>query len=352
MRAWTPGFSSALSTYSSSPSGSASHSRWYRSRTREALRAKCGSRGKIHDRCCQGLMASSASQRRTVDAEGAGAIPLAAAWRGSSGQVQRATGVPLAAGISHARALTSATARAGNARGLPDAAHRPPRPGRAGSTGGATCGRYPRRCPAGQRSPAGRPSAASSTIRARCTSRNGAVARREADSSSARRHHQADHGRAGRHGDSPSLTAAGQRRHMAALHDETARVGHDGHMAKPPESTKTSLRQRLTAHARQRWPQLADLTVRYHGAFAYVDGQLPDGTTLPLCRLRYGGSAQHLGLRHLPGQPRRLRRQPSCPAATPPAPRKKPSTAPAASTSTTLPPGSARHPRRINGRDH
>src|SRR6185437_119151 len=66
--------------------------------------------------------------------------------------------------------------------------------------------------------------------------------------------------------------------------------------------TKTSLRQRLAARARERWPQLAGITVRYHGEFAYVAGQLPDGTALPLCRLRY-----QLGLRHLPCQPRRLR---------------------------------------------
>ena len=66
-------------------------------------------------------------------------------------------------------------------------------------------------------------------------------------------------------------------------------------MAKPPESTKTSLRQRLNAHARQRWPQLADVAVRYRGAFAYVDGHLADGTTLPLCRLHYGGSAHTWG---------------------------------------------------------
>jgi hypothetical protein len=66
-------------------------------------------------------------------------------------------------------------------------------------------------------------------------------------------------------------------------------------MAKPPEPTKTSLRQRLTAHAHQRWPQLADVAVRYRGAFAYVDGQLPDGTTLPLCRLRYSGTAHTWG---------------------------------------------------------
>ena len=63
----------------------------------------------------------------------------------------------------------------------------------------------------------------------------------------------------------------------------------------PPESTKTSLRQRLQARATERWPQLADLTIRHHGGFAYVNGQLRDGTTLPLFRLRYGGSANSWG---------------------------------------------------------
>jgi hypothetical protein len=66
-------------------------------------------------------------------------------------------------------------------------------------------------------------------------------------------------------------------------------------MAKPPESTKTSLRQRLAARAAERWPQLAGISVRYHGEFAYVAGQLPDGTTLPLMRLRYAGSASTWG---------------------------------------------------------
>ena len=66
-------------------------------------------------------------------------------------------------------------------------------------------------------------------------------------------------------------------------------------MARPPESTKTSLRQRLAARARKRWPQLAGITVRYHGEFAYVAGQLPGGITLRLCRLRYAGSAHTWG---------------------------------------------------------
>ena len=66
-------------------------------------------------------------------------------------------------------------------------------------------------------------------------------------------------------------------------------------MANPPESTKTSLRQRLAARAAERWPQPAGISVRYHGEFAYVAGQLPDGTTLPLMRLRYAGSASTWG---------------------------------------------------------
>jgi hypothetical protein len=63
----------------------------------------------------------------------------------------------------------------------------------------------------------------------------------------------------------------------------------------PPESTKTNLRQRLTRHASQRWPALTAVNVRYRGVFAYIEGQLPDGTTMALCRLRYGGSAHQWG---------------------------------------------------------
>lgn len=62
-----------------------------------------------------------------------------------------------------------------------------------------------------------------------------------------------------------------------------------------PESTKASLVQRLHAHARRNWPQLAGVQVRYHGQFAYVTGELADGEQLPLMRLRYGGSAHRWG---------------------------------------------------------
>jgi hypothetical protein len=63
--------------------------------------------------------------------------------------------------------------------------------------------------------------------------------------------------------------------------------------AKFPESTKTSVHQRMLARARQRWPQIAELHVRHRGSFTYVEATTTDDSTLRLCRLRYLGSAHH-----------------------------------------------------------
>ena len=62
-------------------------------------------------------------------------------------------------------------------------------------------------------------------------------------------------------------------------------------VARYPDSTKTSLEQRLRARARERWPQIASLQIRHRGVFSYLDATLNDATTLKLCRLRYIGSA-------------------------------------------------------------
>jgi hypothetical protein len=62
-------------------------------------------------------------------------------------------------------------------------------------------------------------------------------------------------------------------------------------VARYPDSTKTSLEQRLRARARERWPQIASLQIRHRGNFSYVDATLTDDTTLKLFRLRYVGSA-------------------------------------------------------------
>ncbi|MGI8751024.1 MAG: hypothetical protein ACR2MN_01665 [Acidimicrobiales bacterium] len=52
---------------------------------------------------------------------------------------------------------------------------------------------------------------------------------------------------------------------------------------------RSSLTQRLNTRVVERWPDLAGVEVRFRSNFAYIDGRYPDGTTLPLCRLRYGG---------------------------------------------------------------
>jgi len=66
-----------------------------------------------------------------------------------------------------------------------------------------------------------------------------------------------------------------------------------GLMVKYPDSTKHSLESRLATRRRTRWPQLASIAVRHRANFTYVDGVLPDGSTLKLCRLRYVGSAHN-----------------------------------------------------------
>ena len=66
-------------------------------------------------------------------------------------------------------------------------------------------------------------------------------------------------------------------------------------MATIPESTKDSVQYRLSARARDRWPALTHVTVRYRGGFASVTGRLTNDEELPLCRLQYGGSANMWG---------------------------------------------------------
>ncbi|MER5738816.1 ATP-binding protein [Streptomyces sp. NPDC002262] len=57
----------------------------------------------------------------------------------------------------------------------------------------------------------------------------------------------------------------------------------------PPESMQHHLRRRLNRHARDRWPQVAAIEVRFRAGFAYVTAESPCGQRLPLCRLRFTG---------------------------------------------------------------
>ena len=66
-------------------------------------------------------------------------------------------------------------------------------------------------------------------------------------------------------------------------------------MAKIPDSTQSSLQQRLAARAKERWPQIARIDTRFRAGFGYVDAVLTDGDVLPLCRLRYAAYANMWG---------------------------------------------------------
>ncbi len=63
---------------------------------------------KIQDRYCQGLSASSRSQRRTVDAETVSVIPRVISSAASSGQDHCDSGTPVSAGNWQASAVASA----------------------------------------------------------------------------------------------------------------------------------------------------------------------------------------------------------------------------------------------------
>jgi hypothetical protein len=66
-------------------------------------------------------------------------------------------------------------------------------------------------------------------------------------------------------------------------------------VAVPSKSVKTSVADDLDFYASKRWPQLEEVTVTWRGSFGYVTGHLPDGDTLPLCRLRYLGQPDEWG---------------------------------------------------------
>src|ERR1035437_2297941 len=122
-RAWMLVFSSVEITNSSSRSDCPCQRRSYRSRIRPALAWKCGSRGKIQQRCCQGRMASSFNQRQTVLSLMCATRPERCACRATSATLSRDSGKPKVAGNSHASALISTVSSGG----------KDPRASRAGS---------------------------------------------------------------------------------------------------------------------------------------------------------------------------------------------------------------------------
>lgn len=66
-------------------------------------------------------------------------------------------------------------------------------------------------------------------------------------------------------------------------------------MARIPDSTKSSLTWKLADRARERWPRIQRVAIRFRGSFAYIDALLTDGQTIKLCRLHYVGYANSWG---------------------------------------------------------
>ncbi len=121
-----------------------------------------------------------------------------------------------------------------------------------------------------------------------------------------------------------------ERRQEAPVFGRKMYVNHPLVPGRPP--TKVSLSQRLHIHAATRRPPLAGLHIRYRGAFAYIEGRLADGESIPLMRLRYTGSATHWGfaLSLASNNGYQDTHRPTGPPS--PAPPKRPSTTPASCT--------------------
>ena len=94
---------------------------------------------------------------------------------------------------------------------------------------------------------------------------------------------------------------------------------------------------------------LADVPVRFRAGFAYVDATTTGGHTMPLCRLRFTGVLHTWGFAIYLAS-RDGYQDSVLPSGLPAGSPEEASTAPAASTSTTPPPGS--HPRRTNAMLH
>ena len=261
------------------------------------------------------------------------------------GQLGAATSAPAAcpvsAGSSQASALTSATT--GGERARPAGRGAVSKPGQARWQNRrrhlrTVSSQTPSR-PAIARSV--RRPRASSTIRARSTSGDTALAaagRRASSRCPQRRHHELMAGRHGGH-DSSKFTTVRGRSQVTTRRGAGTPVGHDGAHGQAPglhqdlaAPTADRPRPRTLAPAQ---PTCRALPRRSPTSTATSPTAEAAAVPAALRRLR-----QHLGLRDLPGQPRRLRGLHPAHRLPRRQPAKTPSTPPAASTSTTPPPGS------------
>ena len=62
-----------------------------------------------------------------------------------------------------------------------------------------------------------------------------------------------------------------------------------------PDTARRQLERNLNLHCHNRWPHLDTLDIRYRAPFAYITAIDTDGDPLPLCPLRYHGTAKMWG---------------------------------------------------------
>ncbi len=62
-----------------------------------------------------------------------------------------------------------------------------------------------------------------------------------------------------------------------------------------PDNTRRLLTRRLDTHRHQRWPNLAELSIRFRGDFVYLTSTDFTGDPMPLCRLTYKKNAELWG---------------------------------------------------------
>jgi hypothetical protein len=61
-------------------------------------------------------------------------------------------------------------------------------------------------------------------------------------------------------------------------------------MPVPARKLKDQVEDDLDHYASQRWPQLEEVTIRWHGSYGYITGYVTEDEGIPLCRIAYTGS--------------------------------------------------------------
>jgi hypothetical protein len=96
-----------------------------------------------------------------------------------------------------------------------------------------------------------------------------------------------------RHSGPPGMTVIMRdRQRMPSFADPSGkarRYATPGTMPVPPRKLKDQVEDNLDHYASQRWPQLEEVTIRWHGSYGYLTAYITEDD-VPLCRIAYLGS--------------------------------------------------------------